>query len=275
MYVWDLTANECLYELVPDGKVPIRSITVASDASVVMAANNRGCVRRALAVAAARTAPWRAQLCVLVAPGGKEGLRAAAARGPRRAGAQVRPLPRRQVSAAAARCAPPLSSAARVDRFLATASADKTVKVGLSHAACRRARSSRRSCAVQIWSVDKGFAPVTTLQVCAMRSRSVAACAPLRTFPGRGTGAGCGTARSPLTRPTSSPVRARVRARRAAAAARTRGRSVVGRHGPAVGLGARRLHLRVRGPPEGADVRGPQRQLRLNAQSVCPLLASL
>jgi len=41
--VWDLTANSC-YELVPDGKVAIRSITVASDASMVLAANNRGTV---------------------------------------------------------------------------------------------------------------------------------------------------------------------------------------------------------------------------------------
>lgn len=41
--VWDLTANSC-YELVPDGKTAIRSITVASDASSVVAANNRGTV---------------------------------------------------------------------------------------------------------------------------------------------------------------------------------------------------------------------------------------
>ncbi len=40
--VWDLTADACSYELVPDGKCPIRSITVAPNASLVMAANNRG-----------------------------------------------------------------------------------------------------------------------------------------------------------------------------------------------------------------------------------------
>jgi len=40
--VWDLTANQCSYELVPDGKTAIRSLTVASDASLVLAANNRG-----------------------------------------------------------------------------------------------------------------------------------------------------------------------------------------------------------------------------------------
>jgi len=42
--VWDLTANAASYELVPDGKTAIRSITVASDASMVLAANNRGTV---------------------------------------------------------------------------------------------------------------------------------------------------------------------------------------------------------------------------------------
>jgi G protein beta subunit-like protein len=42
--VWDLTTNSCSYELVPDGKCAIRSITVASDASLVLAANNRGTV---------------------------------------------------------------------------------------------------------------------------------------------------------------------------------------------------------------------------------------
>src|SRR4051794_25330977 len=33
--VWDLAANSCSYELVPDGKTAIRSICVASDASIV------------------------------------------------------------------------------------------------------------------------------------------------------------------------------------------------------------------------------------------------
>jgi len=40
--VWDLTANACSYELFPDGKTAVRSLTVASDASLVLAANNRG-----------------------------------------------------------------------------------------------------------------------------------------------------------------------------------------------------------------------------------------
>lgn len=42
--VWDLTANKCSLELVPDGKTPLRSITVASDASIVCAGNNHGSV---------------------------------------------------------------------------------------------------------------------------------------------------------------------------------------------------------------------------------------
>lgn len=42
--VWDLAANTCSYELVPDGKTAIRSICVASDASIVLAATNRGTV---------------------------------------------------------------------------------------------------------------------------------------------------------------------------------------------------------------------------------------
>lgn len=40
--VWDLTANACSYELVPDGRTSVRSISVASDASIVVAGNNRG-----------------------------------------------------------------------------------------------------------------------------------------------------------------------------------------------------------------------------------------
>ena len=51
--VWDLTANACSYELVrysldllliqvPDGKVAVRSVSVASDASLVVASNNHG-----------------------------------------------------------------------------------------------------------------------------------------------------------------------------------------------------------------------------------------
>lgn len=40
--VWDLAANCCSTELVPDGNVPLRSVTVASDASYIVAANNSG-----------------------------------------------------------------------------------------------------------------------------------------------------------------------------------------------------------------------------------------
>lgn len=42
--VWDLAASACSYELVPDGKTPVRSVCVASDASLVAAATNRGSV---------------------------------------------------------------------------------------------------------------------------------------------------------------------------------------------------------------------------------------
>lgn len=40
--VWDLTANACSYELVPDGKTPIRSLSIANDASLIVAASNKG-----------------------------------------------------------------------------------------------------------------------------------------------------------------------------------------------------------------------------------------
>ncbi len=40
--VWDLTANACSKELVPDGEVGVKSISIAGDASMVVAANNRG-----------------------------------------------------------------------------------------------------------------------------------------------------------------------------------------------------------------------------------------
>ena len=42
--VWDLTANQCTQELLPEGKCPIRSLAIASDASLLLAANNRGTV---------------------------------------------------------------------------------------------------------------------------------------------------------------------------------------------------------------------------------------
>jgi len=40
--VWDLNANACSRELVPDGETAIRSLTIASDGSKVVAANNSG-----------------------------------------------------------------------------------------------------------------------------------------------------------------------------------------------------------------------------------------
>ena len=40
--VWDLTANACSYELVPEVGCAVRLLTVAADGSMVVAANNRG-----------------------------------------------------------------------------------------------------------------------------------------------------------------------------------------------------------------------------------------
>lgn len=40
--VWDLTANACSYELVPEIGTAVRSLSVASDGSLVVAANNKG-----------------------------------------------------------------------------------------------------------------------------------------------------------------------------------------------------------------------------------------
>jgi len=40
--VWDLNSNTCSRELVPEGESAVRSITVASDGSRVVAANNKG-----------------------------------------------------------------------------------------------------------------------------------------------------------------------------------------------------------------------------------------
>ena len=42
--VWDLTANACSLELLPEGRCPIRSLAIASDASVLLACNNKGAV---------------------------------------------------------------------------------------------------------------------------------------------------------------------------------------------------------------------------------------
>ncbi|WFD03357.1 TOR complex subunit lst8 [Malassezia obtusa] len=40
--VWDLGENECSHELVPEEDVPIRSVSIASDGSCLVAANNKG-----------------------------------------------------------------------------------------------------------------------------------------------------------------------------------------------------------------------------------------
>ncbi|KAJ1562325.1 TOR complex subunit lst8 [Nowakowskiella sp. JEL0078] len=40
--VWDLGENSCTHELVPEEDTPVRSITMASDGSVLVAANNKG-----------------------------------------------------------------------------------------------------------------------------------------------------------------------------------------------------------------------------------------
>ncbi|UZJ57445.1 hypothetical protein CBS101457_006765 [Exobasidium rhododendri] len=40
--VWDLSENGCSHELVPEEDVPIRSVTVASDGSCLVAGNNKG-----------------------------------------------------------------------------------------------------------------------------------------------------------------------------------------------------------------------------------------
>ena len=40
--VWDLTANACSCELVPEVGTAVRSLTVAMDGSLVVAANNQG-----------------------------------------------------------------------------------------------------------------------------------------------------------------------------------------------------------------------------------------
>lgn len=39
--VWDLTANACSCELVPELNVGVRSLTIAVDGSLMVAANNR------------------------------------------------------------------------------------------------------------------------------------------------------------------------------------------------------------------------------------------
>ncbi|CAO3668322.1 unnamed protein product [Rhizopus stolonifer] len=40
--IWDLTAHSCTHELVPEEGIPMRSVTVASDGSILVAVNNKG-----------------------------------------------------------------------------------------------------------------------------------------------------------------------------------------------------------------------------------------
>ncbi|ORX58938.1 WD40 repeat-like protein [Hesseltinella vesiculosa] len=40
--IWDLTAHACTHQLIPDEDTPIRSVSVASDGSMLVAANNKG-----------------------------------------------------------------------------------------------------------------------------------------------------------------------------------------------------------------------------------------
>lgn len=40
--VWDLTANRCSTELVPEGDTPVRSVSIAADASLMVVANDAG-----------------------------------------------------------------------------------------------------------------------------------------------------------------------------------------------------------------------------------------
>lgn len=40
--VWDLSENQCTHQLIPEDNVPVRSVSVASDGSMVVAGNNNG-----------------------------------------------------------------------------------------------------------------------------------------------------------------------------------------------------------------------------------------
>ena len=40
--VWDLGENSCTHELLPDEDTPVRSVSMASDGSLLVAANNKG-----------------------------------------------------------------------------------------------------------------------------------------------------------------------------------------------------------------------------------------
>ena len=57
--VWDLTANACSCELVPEVGTAVRSLTVAMDGSLVVAANNQG----ALIVQLSQLVPLGQRVC--------------------------------------------------------------------------------------------------------------------------------------------------------------------------------------------------------------------
>ncbi|KAJ8322932.1 TOR complex subunit lst8 [Batrachochytrium dendrobatidis] len=40
--IWDLAENSCTHELVPEEDIPVRSVTMAADGSLLVAANNKG-----------------------------------------------------------------------------------------------------------------------------------------------------------------------------------------------------------------------------------------
>ena len=39
--IWDLGENKCTHQLIPEDEVPVRSVSVASDGSMLIAGNNR------------------------------------------------------------------------------------------------------------------------------------------------------------------------------------------------------------------------------------------
>lgn len=106
--VWDLAANACSYELVPDGKTAIRSICVASDASLVSAATNRGTVFL-----------WR-----LARPGSTAGVGGGGGGG---IGGSSLFEPLQKIDAHSTYCLTALLSPDV--KYLATTSADKSVKI--------------------------------------------------------------------------------------------------------------------------------------------------
>jgi G protein beta subunit-like protein len=40
--IWDLTENSCTHELIPEEDVPVRSVSMAVDGSLLVTANNKG-----------------------------------------------------------------------------------------------------------------------------------------------------------------------------------------------------------------------------------------